>query len=282
VFSDAIARFGALFEREGSRFYPTELARGPWDPNALHGGAPSALLAAACEQHDPGTAGFMARLTVELLRPVPLAPLELRVHTFRPGKKVQWIEAALFDLDEREVARATALRLRSEDVDITGTVQPEVVAPPPPGAVTGAAFPVGAEMVGYWSANDVRIVGGSWTEPGPATAWFRLRCPVVAGEPVSAFTRVAAVADFGSGVGNPVRFTRVAAINAEVTIHTHRHPGGEWVCLESVGWAQPHGAGMADSLLHDEQGPIGRAVQSLLVEPFEQRPMRAAPRTPPS
>ena len=61
----------------------------------MHGGAPSALFATVCETHDPGPAAFVARVTVELMRPVPLAPLELRVRTIRPGRKVQWIEAML-------------------------------------------------------------------------------------------------------------------------------------------------------------------------------------------
>src|SRR5258708_13121137 len=92
---DPIGEYGALFERDGSRYVPTQLARGPWSPNALHGGAPSALFATVCEQHDPGPAAFVARITVELMRPVPLAPLELRVRTIRPGKKVQWLRAPL-------------------------------------------------------------------------------------------------------------------------------------------------------------------------------------------
>jgi hypothetical protein len=85
--------------------------------------------------------------------------------------------------------------------------------------------------------------------------------------------RVAACADFGSGVGNAVRLTNAAAINPEVSIHVHRHPAGEWVCLESGAWAEAHGVGMAESRLYDEHGVIGRAVQSLLVEPAIHRPM---------
>ncbi len=262
---DPIARYGALFEREGTRYAPTPLARGPWDHNALHGGAPSALLALACEQHDPGEASFMARLTVELMRPVPLAPLELRVRTIRPGKKVQWLQASLCDAHDREVAHATALRIRRGDIDTSGSVHPSIDAPPVP--ESGAPdFPFGGEAIGYWTANQVRLVRGSWTEPGPGTAWIRLRCDVVAGVSTSPFARVAAAADFGSGVGNPVRLTNANAINPELSIHVHRHPIDEWIGLESGAWAQPHGVGMAETRLHDEQGVLGMAVQSLLVE----------------
>src|SRR5690349_17705140 len=133
---DPVSEHGALFERDGERVVPTELARGPWHPNALHGGAPSALFAWACERHDPGPASFMARLTVELMRPVPLAPLGLSVRTIRPGRKVQWIEAALHDDDGREVAHATALRVHRGEFDVAGSVSPEGDAPPPPEAAS--------------------------------------------------------------------------------------------------------------------------------------------------
>jgi acyl-coenzyme A thioesterase PaaI-like protein len=272
-----VARYGALFERSGNTFTPTPLARGPWDPNALHGGAPAALFATVCELHDPGPASFMARLTVELMRPVPIAPLQLEVRTIRPGKKVQWIEASLHDDREREVARATALRLRADEVDTSGSVSPEPAGIPGPDAdAPGFLFAdrdAGDELqVGYWFALDVRLVRGNWMEAGPGTAWFRLKCPVIAGEAITPFARVAAAADFGSGVGSPLRMTNATAINAELTIHAHRHPVGEWIGLDSAGWAQPHGVGLAESALYDEHGVIGRAAQSLLVESINRRP----------
>jgi hypothetical protein len=271
---DPISKYGAMFTRDGSRYVPTQLARGPWSPNALHGGAPSALFATICATHDPGPADFVARLTVELMRPVPLAPLELTVRTIRPGRKVQWIEAMLLDEGGREIARATALRLRTTDVDTNGSVQPPVDPPPPPDAKGNEPFPFGDVAVGFWNVHDVRLVRGTWMEPGPGVAWFRLHCPVIAGEPILPIARVAAAADFGSGVGNPVRLTNANAINPELTVHVHRHPTGEWVCLESGAWAQPTGVGMAETRLHDEVGVIGRGVQTLLVEQAANLPMR--------
>ena len=175
----------------------------------------------------------MARLTVELLRPVPLAELQAVARTIRPGKKVQWLEGALL-ADGVEVARATALRLCTQDVDVA-----DAVSPPGRGATSRVRRPAPTfeffdrEYVGYWAANDIRLVHGAFGVAGPATAWLRLLCPVVAGEPVAPFERVAAAADFGSGIGNPLTFVTASAINPEVSIHTFRHPAGEWVCLES-------------------------------------------------
>jgi hypothetical protein len=271
VSEDPIETFGALFERDGDRYIPTPLTRGPWDPRAMHGGAPSALFTHACELHDPGPAGFVARITVELMRPVPLEPLTLRVRTIRPGRKVQWLEAALLDDDEREMARATVLRLRAEEVDTSGAVG--LVADSPPPVEAGGDPPpfFGVGDIGYWSANDVRIVRGNWLEPGPGIAWLRLRCPVVAGEALSACSRAAAAADFGSGVGSPLRATQSTGINADITISLYRHPIGEWICLESGAFVGPHGVGLAETRLHDEQGPIGQAAQTLLIEPITVR-----------
>jgi hypothetical protein len=247
----------------------------------MHGGAPSVLFAHVCELHDPGPAAFVARVTVELLRPVPLEPLTMRVRTIRPGRKVQWIEAALLDADDREMSRATVLRLRSDDVDTSGSICLGADAPPPPAAGGPPKAFVTRDDVGYWSAFEVRVVRGNWTEPGPGAAWFRLRCPVVAGETLSACSRAASAADFGSGVGNPLRFTHATGINADVTIALHRHPIGEWVCLESGAWVNPHGVGLAETRLHDEDETIGRAVQTLLLEPITSRPSPAfAPPTP--
>jgi hypothetical protein len=278
VTENPIEEYGALFERDGDRYVPTPLTRGPWDPRAMHGGAPSALFAHVCETHDPGPAGFVARVTVELLRPVPLEPLTMRVRTIRPGRKVQWLEAALLDKNEQEMTRATVLRLRSDDVDTSGSVGIVAEAPPGPDAGKPPELMFGPGDVGYWSAHEMRMVHGNWTEPGPGTSWFRLRCPVVLGEDLSPCSRAAACADFGSGVGNPLRFTRATGINADVTIALHRHPIGEWVCLESGSWVNPHGVGLAQTRLHDERGPIGSALQTLLLESMSVRPSPSARR----
>ena len=121
----------AIFLLDGERILPTDLARGPWTPEAQHGGAPAALLGRAVERHEGGADMVVARLTVELLRPVPIAPLRIAARFSRPGKKVQIVEASLVVADGgTEVARATALRMRRGHVPIpegaaaTGTLPP--------------------------------------------------------------------------------------------------------------------------------------------------------------
>lgn len=260
----------AVFEPDGDRFVPTGIARGPWDPDAQHGGAPAGLLARAVERFEPGPATFVARLSLELLRPVPLAPLEVRARMARPGRRVQLVEASLL-AGGVEVARATGLRLREQDL----TAHAAELAPPGearPGPETGEPAPHG-EFPGPMFANalEVVFVEGAFSEPGPAMGWFRLRIPVVAGEEPSPLVRVAAAADFGNGISAPVSWTDGwIYINPDLTIHLHRRPVGEWVGLDAVTRLEPNGVGMAESALHDTRGRIGRSLQSLLVDRLDR------------
>src|SRR5215213_8879368 len=168
-----------VFEVDGDLAVPTELARGPWSPDAQHGGAPAALLAGQLEAFDPGTATFPARFTLELMRPVPLAPLRIERRTIRPGKKVQLVQGSLFAGDV-EVTRATLLRLREQPVQFaTDPAAGEYDPMPPPGPAqplaTAGSF---ARGTGFWNTVEVSRVGGAWDRPGPADMWLRLTVPI--------------------------------------------------------------------------------------------------------
>jgi hypothetical protein len=258
----------AVFHPDGARLVPTQLARGPWSAGAQHGGGPAALLARAVESADPGPADFVARMTVELLRPVPLTPLEVKVTTTRPGKKVQWLEATLI-AEGVEVAQARALRLRTADLGLP-QVAPE--APPMPGPDDARPFqivpPLGRDVpdLGFWTAMELRQVRGAWTVPGPAGVWFRLRVPIVAGEEPSPLQRVAAAADFGNGISAALERGAHLFINPDLTIYLHRMPAGPWIGLDASTAVEPVGIGLAASTLHDEHGAIGRSLQALLID----------------
>jgi hypothetical protein len=257
----------AIFLREADLFLPTPLARGPWTPDAQHGGAPSALLARAVERFEDGERTFVARLTIELLRPVPIAPLGVRTRFVRPGKKVQLVEATLLAGDS-EVARCTALRMRRSAVPVPAGLP---TLAPPPGPESGHASQPPWAQSDYEAFHnrgvEHRFVAGTFVEPGPATDWIRLRVPLVAGEKTSPLCRVAAAADFGNGVSWVLsRSHGYGFINPDLTIYLQRYPDGEWVCLDAATHVGPQGTGIAESQLFDERGPIGRSVQSLLVE----------------
>lgn len=252
----------AVFHRDGHRYVPTELARGPWDPNAQHGGPAAALLARAIEHHEVGPPVHVARMTVELLRPVPMEPIEIRSRTLRPGKKVQLVEAAVLAAG-REVVRATALRIRRADIAFADA--PGDRLEPGPGSNRRERFEnLGGLNFGF--AMEMSVVRGEIGVPGPAAVWFRLAVPVVAGEETSPLMRVAAAADFGNGISGAVTWDDHLFINPDLTIYLHRVAEGEWVGLDARTWPTHEGVGIADTELYDERGRIGRSVQALLLD----------------
>jgi hypothetical protein len=221
------------------------------------------LIGRAVEGHDGGEGRQVGRITFEILRPVPIAPLRVAVETIRPGRSVELLGATLSD-EKGEVIRATAWRLRTSEVEIPAGL-PRAAAQPPPEQGEPKEFFETGQTVGYHTAMEYRFISGGFTEPGPATVWMRMRVPLLPDEEPSPLTRVLVAADSGNGVSATLDWTRFLFINVDLTVHLHRLPAGEWVCLDAITLPESNGVGLADTALHDEQGPIGRAAQTLLV-----------------
>jgi hypothetical protein len=267
----------ALFESAGDdRWTATDLSRGPWDERHCHGGPVGALLTRAIEGFDDDAGWHLARLSIELMRPVPVGrPLSLHSTLERPGRRVSLVAAHLALDDGTEVARVRALRIRRGDDPLPA--DPVPVGDPPPGhpetSITpspdGRADWRAAEGRAFHSDGcEHRYIFGGVDEPGPVAVWIRLCVGVVPEEEPSGTQRVAAAADFGNGVSNGVTDERYTFINPDLTIHLSRSPIGEWVGMRSAthyGGDAFVGVAFAESALYDVDGRVGRSVQSVLV-----------------
>jgi acyl-Coa thioesterase superfamily protein/acyl-CoA thioesterase superfamily protein len=267
----------SFFVADGDSYLATELTRGPWDPNAQHAGPPAALIAREVERLPSDTPRLVGRITYEILRPVPIARLWVEATVARPGRSVELIEASLRD-EREELVRARAWRLRASALDLDGELDWEDEgaaavlrrgeAPPGPDDAEpydSEFFPTG-QSVGYHTAMEYRFVVGEFIRPGPATAWMRMRHPLVPGEEPTPLQRVAIAADSGNGISGPLDFGRFVFINVDLTIHLGRQPVGEWICLDSTTIPDRSGIAITDTALYDEAGALGRAAQTLLVE----------------
>jgi hypothetical protein len=252
----------AIFTVDGTHVHASELARGPWDPQAQHGGAPAALLMRAFEQTEPDPALTIARVTYELLRPVPLGELRLETSVLRGGRRVKLLEASLSTADGVEVVRARALKLVRAPVERVPL--PETVPPLPETAEANEFQPGGMPMFGG-EALELRFVAGAFDQEGPATTWFRLRADIVAGESPSPLQRLAAAADFPNGIGSVLSWRHYTFINPDLTIYVEREPEGEWICLDAEMRVREGGIGFAEAVLYDRRGRVGRSLQSLVI-----------------
>jgi hypothetical protein len=250
----------------GGRYQPQPITAGPWSPDAQHGGAASALLARAVERAGGVPDMQTVRLTVELLRPVPLTPLDIRAAVTRPGRKVRLVEAAMH-AGEVEVARVRALQIRTAAIPVSAGPDGSASDDRPPELpATSSRVSTRLDDLAFGEAFEFRFVAGTFDEEGPVTVWCRLRNPVIGGEDPSPLQRCAAAADFGNGLSRVLPFDTYMFINPDLTVALARVPRGEWIGLDAVTRLSDEGFGQAESRLFDTSGTVGRAMQSLFVE----------------
>ncbi|WP_329571510.1 thioesterase family protein [Kitasatospora sp. NBC_01266] len=247
----------------GGRFESTRHTAGPWSPKAQHAGPPSALLGRALQRHQPREGFRIARVTLDIPRPVPVDELTVEVRTVRAGARSELLEGEI-TAHGQVVMLARAWRVTASPAD-TPTLRPEPTPPPLPGPQPPHTLR-GANLDGYVSAMEWRWPAGSdFDRLGPGTAWARQRVPLVACEADTPLTRALTLADSNWAVAFELDHVRQQVINTDVTLALHRDPVGEWLCLSAATTASPAGSGLALGRLDDELGDCGRVLQTLFV-----------------
>ena len=249
---------------DGARFVPTDLARGPWDADACHAGPPTGLMVRAMERaldtHD------LARITVDLLRPIPMSGFRVEATIVRSGRQVAHSEAMIVDGDD-VVARARGLHLRGRPVTVP---EPATRGPRFEDATSGR-FPIHTTVHGlaaFPASVEVRYdPAHSQGDGGETIMWMRTLVPLLAGEEPSPFQRIAPLADCGNGISYNAYLDEAHFVNPDLTVWLHRPPGGEWHASHAVSHWHPSGVGVAEAVLFDTTGPVGGAVQTLLLFP---------------
>lgn len=254
----------AIFRVEGARAVTSANAAGPWSPTMQHGSAPAALVTWAAEAVPSPEPMHVARLTIDLMRPVPLAPLDIETEVLRQGRKIQLCEVRL-KAEGVLVVRATVLKIRS---DAALALPPEVADLPVdlPGPEQSAVEPANFSNSPFVNGMSLRAARGSFGVPGPGAIWYRVDRPLVEGAPVSQVMRAVVAADFSNGTSAVLDFKQWTFLNADLTVSLARQPVGDWILLDGESWIGPDGAGLAMARLGDRRGYFGRAVQSLVIE----------------
>ena len=263
----------ALYLRDGADFVGTACTGSAWDAGSQSGGAVLALLGHVLEDVPTLTPMSLTRLTVDIVRPVPVAE-RLRVETevAREGKKIQVVDLSVVAGDT-VTTRARALRIRDQDVQdrpglpaSTSADNPSATLPPP-AALAGVEHHDGvADFLRYGAElrRSVEPIGGVHA------AWVRLRVPVVAGEDVRATSRAALPLDLVNLLGVHVHPTVATSINPDVSGHLSRAPIGEWVALTGHTYYDhgvAHGVSMA--AMSDGVGVFGVTSTSQILQPAD-------------
>jgi hypothetical protein len=228
-----------------------------------HGSAPAALVVWAAEAIPAREPMRIARVTIDLMRPVPVAPLTIETEILREGRKIQLCAVRLLS-ENVLVVGATILKIKTQALKL-----PSDVADLPvelPGPDLARAKQPNFSTSPFVSGISLRAARGRFGVPGPGAIWYRVDRPLVEGSKVSQAMRTVVAADFCNGTSAALDFRQWTFINADLTVSFAREPSGEWILLDAKSWIGADGAGLAMARLADERGYFGRAVQSLVIE----------------
>jgi hypothetical protein len=254
----------AFYTQTGpGQFDSSRLTAGPWSAASQHGGPPSALLAREMERYEPRDGHRLARVSIDILTPVPVAPLSIAVEEIRTGKRVQLLQATA-QAGGRTVLIGRAWRIAAASADFPTDV-PE---PTPDGSEPAAqafTFPDGWHAGGYLSAIDWCFEGGGFAADGPARAWARPNVALVGGEVMTPWQRVLTVGDSGSGISACAPPAQHPAINCDFAVVLHRDPVGQWIGMDSRTLVTPGAGAMTQTTVFDAAGAAGLATQTLVV-----------------
>lgn len=247
-----------IYTQSDSIWTPAAEAKGPW--SGQHGGAVAGVLASAIEREAAVLqAGVGVKLSVHLLRPAPVAPVEIKVEVVTNSRRLTVLQATMMAHD-KPVALAHAV-----------FIQPIPITALPPTPTTQpvdleSALPVSignySSEPWFWHAIEAR-------QTADQTIWLCPRRPIAA--PLTPLAQVGMLADWASGFSRVDSWEEpvVAGLpNADLTIHLSRQPQGEWLGLRPKSTWRNDGIGLTDTVLLDQWGVIGRCCQSLLLLPL--------------
>ena len=254
---DSFRDGNVIFRSLGDRsFEATPAAAGPWSDSQCHGGAPAALLASAIEAMPAAVPMELARLTVDLIRAVPIGErLHIQLDERHQGKRMQLVSARLL-MRETVLAQASALRVRS-------------VAEPPVRALLENPDPAQHQPMpgGFSDQFTIVPVTGGPDRLGPGSRWFRLNGLLTDERATTQLDRCIAAADFGSGICNELPFQEWRFPSLDLTVSLDRPPIGGWVLLQSRWLSANGGRTSCVTGLSDTHGAFGEAIQTVLLEP---------------
>ena len=252
----------AIFSIEGDQILTGPNAAGPWDPTMQHGSAPSALVTYLAEAMPSAAPMHVVRVTVDLMRPVPVAPLTFETRVLREGRKIQLCGVTLYAKGV-PVVHGTVLKVRVAQPDLPPDIGAQKVAWP--GVDDSPELrPRGQNP--FIGGLTMRGAFGDFLTPGPGAIWFRMDREFITGAALSPVMRAVIASDFSNGTSSVLDFRKYTFLNADLTVSLSRLPRGEWILLDAESWLGADGAGLAAAKLADSHGYFGRAVQSLVIE----------------
>ena len=251
----------------GGRYEPTESTIGPWAPGTQHGGPPGALLMHALSTYPSEQGLEIARLTIEILGPVPIGACEVTVERIRGGKRIELLRGQ-YATGGKVFMTAHAWRTERVPGIAPGIADPFVVPPMPDKATEG--YFQGIEYFPYGDALEWRFVEGGFAQVGGATVWARPRIPLIEGREITGLESLILMIDSANGVSSELDIREWSFVPVDLSVGIYRLPQGPWVGMSARSVVEPNGIGQTMAKAFDSEGTLGHSMQTLFVRPHNK------------
>lgn len=236
---------------------PDPAARSPWTEDMLHGRLLGGLAARAVEHAGLDSSFRLTRLTVDMFKSPPMEPICLATSTARAGRRVHVIDVSM-TAGSVEVARASAVLLRTGPHPVAAPWQPDVWEVPQPEELPAAT------AFGGW---DLRMVSkDGFSSADRKRVWTRDTWDLVDGEPLSPLLRAALAADLPNPLANAGP-SGLQFINADLTLTLGRLPAGPWIGLDVTHHIGADGIAIGMCVMYDTAGPVGWSSVTAVANP---------------
>ena len=255
---------------------PSQWAGGPWSATALHGGPVNVLCTAALRPHLDATQWVLNRVTIDLLKPVPKTALAVRSDVRRHGRRLMMIDVTVANAANGDVVAMARAVLKQPDhtpdpalavvdgsdaheatprTDLAASafIDPEQQRFLPPGFHSTVALHISnhrADLAAWLSTSVDECFAGDRLTPLEHCVALSDLATVLSGRLLL----------LGADQAAP----SMSFMNTDTTVQLTRQPRGRWVGFTDPSLSLVRGLGVSSVLLHDDDGLIGRATQSVI------------------
>ncbi|NUP75084.1 MAG: thioesterase family protein [Sinomonas sp.] len=243
----------------GGRYRSTIHVQGAWNANEQHMAPASGLLAHALERHEPRGGLRIARISYEILGLIHAGECEITTRTVRPGRTIELIEAEL-SAQGRVAIRAAAWRLVQSDTSAVAAFEDPRIPP----IEDCERWDGTTEWPGGY-IRSLEMYQAPDHRSGSGTVWIRTPYALIDKVQSPDWVRLMGLVDTANGIATrvPPGPNSWAFPNVDLQVHLYRQPSGEWLGIDNAVTFGADGIGLTSSVLHDLDGPFGRAEQVL-------------------
>lgn len=222
----------------------------------MHGRLLAGLLAHTVEREYGNAEFHFTRMTIDLFRQPPLAPMSIETRVARDGNRIKVAEGSITS-EGVEVARGNIIMLKKAEQPEGNVWTPPNWDVPPPDAVEAPQGFGGPRGIGMWEQRSISRAGFNAVEQ--KRTWIREAHALVAGEPLTPFVRAAVAADYTNPFANSGD-RGLNFVNADITLYLHRLPETDWIGFEVASHQSEDGVAVGECTLYDVRGPIGKSL----------------------